>query len=65
MSVARAIGRPDLSGEAMTADADAGSPSAMTPLRRALLTAAAMAATLMQVLDTSIANIALPHMQRR
>ena len=45
----------------MTAAAEADTP--MTPLRRALLTAAAMAATLMQVLDTSIANIALPHMQ--
>jgi DHA2 family multidrug resistance protein len=35
----------------------------MTPFKRSLLTAAVMVATLMQVLDTSIANIALPHMQ--
>jgi len=35
----------------------------MSRFKRSLLTAAVMFATLMQVLDTSIANIALPHMQ--
>ncbi len=35
----------------------------MSRFKRSLLTAAVMMATLMQVLDTSIANIALPHMQ--
>ncbi len=32
-------------------------------LRRALITASVMAATIMQVLDSTIANVALPHMQ--
>lgn len=35
----------------------------MDGLERALLTIAVMLATLMQVLDTTIANVALPHMQ--
>jgi DHA2 family multidrug resistance protein len=35
----------------------------MTPFRRTMLMVSVMVATLMQVLDTSIANIALPHMQ--
>ncbi|MDX1900621.1 MAG: DHA2 family efflux MFS transporter permease subunit [Gammaproteobacteria bacterium] len=35
----------------------------MTPLKRALITIAVMTATLLQVLDTTIVNVALPHMQ--
>jgi DHA2 family multidrug resistance protein len=34
-----------------------------TPLRRLVLSLFVMSATLMQVLDTTIANVALPHMQ--
>ena len=38
--------------------------SAMTPgLRRTLITVCAMTATIMQALDTTIANVALPYMQ--
>src|ERR1700754_344030 len=35
----------------------------ISPLRRLLLSIFVMSATLMQVLDTTIANVALPHMQ--
>jgi len=35
----------------------------MTPLTRAMLTACVMMATIMQALDTTIANVALPYMQ--
>lgn len=35
----------------------------LSPGRRALITVAVMLGTLMQVLDTTIANVALPHMQ--
>ena len=35
----------------------------LTPSRRWLITAATMAAALMQVLDMTIVNVALPHMQ--
>lgn len=35
----------------------------ITPLQRALITFVVMAATLMQVIDTTIVNVALPHMQ--
>jgi DHA2 family multidrug resistance protein len=35
----------------------------LPPAKRALVTITVMAATLMVVLDTTIANVALPHMQ--
>ena len=35
----------------------------ITPLRRALLTVAVMGASVIQILDSTIANVALPHMQ--
>ncbi len=35
----------------------------LDPGRRALVTIAVMLAVLIQVLDTTIANVALPHMQ--
>ena len=35
----------------------------ISPLRRLLLSIFVMSATLMQVLDTTIANVAMPHMQ--
>jgi len=35
----------------------------ITPLNRALITVVVMSATLMQVIDTTIVNVALPHMQ--
>jgi DHA2 family multidrug resistance protein len=35
----------------------------ITPLNRALITIVVMSATLMQVIDTTIVNVALPHMQ--
>jgi DHA2 family multidrug resistance protein len=38
-------------------------PLAMPPTRRLVLTLASMGAVLMQVLDSTIANVALPHMQ--
>jgi DHA2 family multidrug resistance protein len=40
-------------------------PSSMRgkPINRALITASVMAASIMQAIDTTIANIALPHMQ--
>jgi MFS transporter, DHA2 family, multidrug resistance protein len=42
----------------------AAQPSAMTPgLRRNMVTICAMTATIMQALDTTIANVALPYMQ--
>lgn len=37
--------------------------AAMTPVRRTLITFVVMAATMIVVLDTTIANVALPHMQ--
>src|SRR6201996_3575630 len=38
--------------------------TAMTPsARRAMLTVCAMSATIMQALDTTVANVALPYMQ--
>ena len=48
-----------------TAAAVAGAPPhvQMTPLRRALLTVAVMGASVIQILDSTIANVALPHMQ--
>lgn len=46
--------------DATTATAD-GAPA--RPLNRALITASVMAASMMQSIDTTIANIALPHMQ--
>ena len=56
----------------LTATATANGRSAMSrraaarrrrPARRALLTVCAMSATVMQALDTTIANVALPYMQ--
>src|ERR1700741_5474448 len=42
----------------------AAHPSAMVPgLRRNMVTICAMTATIMQALDTTIANVALPYMQ--
>ena len=35
----------------------------ITPFQRALITMVVMMATLMQVIDTTIVNVALPHMQ--
>src|SRR5215204_7275323 len=35
----------------------------LDPMRRLLVTVAVMLAVLLQVLDTTIANVALPHMQ--
>ncbi|MGE0337591.1 MAG: MFS transporter, partial [Gammaproteobacteria bacterium] len=34
-----------------------------TPLERGLITVSIMLATIMQAIDTTIANVALPHMQ--
>src|SRR3954469_15595499 len=46
---------------AAAASAD-GAPAAR-PINRVLITASVMAASIMQAIDTTIANIALPHMQ--
>src|SRR5437667_12801004 len=44
---------------------NAAQPSSMVPgLRRNMVTICAMTATIMQALDTTIANVALPYMQR-
>ncbi|TDN61754.1 DHA2 family efflux MFS transporter permease subunit [Paraburkholderia sp. BL10I2N1] len=40
-----------------------GSESAAVPLNRSMITISIMLATLMQTLDSTIANVALPHMQ--
>ena len=47
------------------ASATAGVPDGVgaRPLNRTLITASVMAASIMQAIDTTIANIALPHMQ--
>ncbi len=42
---------------------NASSPSAVPGLRRNMVTICAMTATIMQALDTTIANVALPYMQ--
>jgi len=42
---------------------DQASPRAAAPANRSLITALVMLATIMQVLDTTIANVALPYMQ--
>ena len=39
------------------------SPAAVPGLRRNMVTICAMTATIMQALDTTIANVALPYMQ--
>jgi DHA2 family multidrug resistance protein len=41
----------------------AASPVAVPGLRRTMVTICAMTATIMQALDTTIANVALPYMQ--
>jgi DHA2 family multidrug resistance protein len=46
---------------AATMDGAAGSPPAV--LNKGLITVSIMLATIMQVLDTTIANVALPSMQ--
>ena len=40
-----------------------GSASAAAPLNRGMITVSVMLATVMQVVDTTIVNVALPHMQ--
>ena len=45
------------------ADAPAGDRAALYTRNRPLLTFGVMAATVMQILDSTIANVALPHMQ--
>ena len=42
---------------------NAPSPSAVPGMRRNMVTICAMTATIMQALDTTIANVALPYMQ--
>ena len=37
--------------------------ASMTPSTRVMVTVCAMSATIMQALDTTIANVALPYMQ--
>jgi DHA2 family multidrug resistance protein len=49
--------------EAATATASVPEGAAAKPLNRTLITASVMAASIMQAIDTTIANIALPHMQ--
>ena len=44
-------------------NAAATAASETTPLERGLTTVSIMLATIMQALDTTIANVALPHMQ--
>jgi MFS transporter, DHA2 family, multidrug resistance protein len=46
-----------------TAVADAGAVPAGRPLNRPMITASIMLATIIQALDGTIANVALPHMQ--
>ncbi|MDO9058703.1 MAG: MFS transporter, partial [Bradyrhizobium sp.] len=41
----------------------AAAPIAVPGLRRTMVTICAMTATIMQALDTTIANVALPYMQ--
>ena len=41
----------------------AGTPAKSGVINRAMITATVMLATLMQALDTTIANVALPYMQ--
>src|SRR5213076_2073317 len=43
--------------------AASGAPPAAVPLNRLLITLSVMAASIMQAIDTTIATIALPHMQ--
>src|SRR6185437_10556836 len=52
-------GEPGLS----TMSTGAAAPIAVPGLRRNMVTICAMTATIMQALDTTIANVALPHMQ--
>src|SRR5438874_7833730 len=46
-----------------TAAAEAAGDSDLTPTRKWLLTVSVMVVAVMQVLDTSVTNVALPHMQ--
>ncbi len=48
---------------ARASGAGAAALGAPTPLRRGMITLSIMLATIMQTLDTTIANVALPHMQ--
>src|SRR5688572_11686197 len=43
--------------------AQAVTPSAAAPLNRGMITVSIMLATVMQVVDTTIVNVALPHVQ--
>ncbi|MGH7126277.1 MAG: EmrB/QacA family drug resistance transporter, partial [Stellaceae bacterium] len=47
----------------MSAAGSAGTASAPAGGNRAMITISVMLATVMQVIDTTIANVALPHMQ--
>ncbi len=47
----------------MSAEAVVGAAAPARPINRALITASVMAASIMQAIDTTIATIALPHMQ--
>ncbi len=53
---------PRRQGRAMSA-ARTGPPAKPVGMRRAMVTVCAMTATIMQALDTTIANVALPYMQ--
>ncbi len=59
---ARPPGAPP-AGAPPSPPARAGTPQEPQVLHRGLITVAVMSATLMQVLDTTIVNVALPHMQ--
>src|SRR5476651_2148340 len=47
----------------MSSESMPASAAAATPLNRPMLTISIMLATLIQTLDSTIANVALPHMQ--
>src|ERR1700727_2300194 len=47
----------------MSSESMSGSAVAAKPLNRPMLTVSIMLATLIQTLDSTIANVALPHMQ--
>ena len=55
----------DVPDDSMSAATTANAPGAVTiqVKHRGLLTACAMLATLMQIVDSTIANVALPHIQ--
>src|SRR5690242_12368870 len=57
------VSAPSSARRGRTLTMDRVSPRAATPGNRGLITALVMLATIMQVLDTTIANVALPYMQ--